>query len=207
MPKLSKEKRDMIFDLINKDYTNVEISAKVGVSTGTVSRYRKKAPKKEGKSDPVTGLSAKSMSKLFNLQGMLGKNSLNEAIDEIFKYSVDIMKRKFDYDPESEQTPSDIFEYVTKQEREYNRLKKGKREPIIQREILAGLGIDDHVFEYYCLGRDLGFKGTYVDFLAEYTIKYCTEVNGWGVSRKTYKIDIDRMLEKGRLPYRPPPSV
>ncbi len=126
MPRLRKEKQDRILGLIDEGYTNVEISEKVGVALGTVSRYRKKLSKKEGESDPEIGLSDKSMKKLYNLQGMLGKNSLNDAIDEIYNFSVKIMQKKFEYDPESEKTPSDIFEYLAKQEREYNRLKKGK---------------------------------------------------------------------------------
>ena len=91
MPKMGKEKQDMIFDLIENGYSNVEVAAKVGVSSGTVSRYRKKAPKKEEKSDPEIGLSDKSMRKLYNLQGMLGKHSLNDTVDEIFNYSIEIM--------------------------------------------------------------------------------------------------------------------
>jgi transcriptional regulator with XRE-family HTH domain len=196
MPKFGKEKRDLIFDLIEKDYTNVEIAERVGVSAGTVSRYRKNAPKKEGKSDPEIGLSDKSMNKLYNLQGMLGKNSLNEAIDEIYKYSVEIMKKKFDYDPESEKTPSDIFEYVTKQEREYSRLKKGKRESLTQREILKCLGMDEITFNYYEFEKQDGYVGTLVDFMTEYTIRYFNEVRNVRISTlKKYPF-----LDKNNLP-------
>lgn len=183
MPRLRKEKQDRILGLIEEGYTNVEISEKVGVALSTVSRYRKKLPKKEGESDPEIGLSDKSMKKLYNLQGMLGKNSLNDAIDEIYNFSVKIMQKKFEYDPESEKTPSDIFEYLAKQERKYNRLKKGKREPLIQSEILECLGMDDLVYYYYCFCREDGYIGTFVDFMAEYTIRYCNEVKRLRISR------------------------
>lgn len=196
MPRLRKEKQDRILGLIEEGYTNVEISEKVGVALSTVSRYRKKLSKKEGESDPEIGLSDKSMKKLYNLQGMLGKNSLNDAIDEIYNFSVKIMQKKFEYDPESEKTPSDIFEYLAKQEREYNRLKKGKRESLIQSEILECLGMDDLVYYYYCFCREDGYIGTFVDFMAEYTIRYCNEVKRLSISRlKGYPF-----LDKNNLP-------
>ncbi len=182
MPRLRKEKQDKILAMIGEGYSNVEISEEVGVSSGTVSRYRQKVPKKEVEPTNTVGLSSKSMRQLYNLQGMLGNISLDETVNEIYDYSIAIMKRKFDYDPESALTPSEVFEIIAKEQREFSRLKKGRYDSLTQREILEYLGMNDILFHYYLFEKEEeGYTGTFVDFVADYTLKYCHEVRQFSV--------------------------
>ena len=180
MPRLRKETQDKILTMIGEGYSNVEISEEVGVSSGTVSRYKQKVPKKEVEPTNTVGLSSKSMRQLYNLQGMLGNISLDETVNEIYDYSIAIMKRKFDYDPESALTPSEVFELIEKEERKFRELKKGRYDSRNQKQILEYLGMKEDLYRYYGHSCDFDdYVGTFVDFVADYTLRYFHEVKNY----------------------------
>ena len=93
MPKLRKEKRDEVINLIEKGYTSVEIHEKTIVSPGTIRKIRKAiTPKEEQKEmvKPISGLSPDSLTKIGYMQGMYGAKSPDETIEKIFEEIINI---------------------------------------------------------------------------------------------------------------------
>jgi hypothetical protein len=168
---LAKKTYDKIQELIGKGYTNKEIAEEAGVSAGTVSRQRKLYEKERSEStvepDLKGPLSAKSIDKLYKIQGMLGVESLDMAVDQIFADYVLIMREKFEYDSGFDKTPGEVFNDLKEAAREHNRIMKGMNDLDVQIEILRGFGLDELVVKYYHLNREDGYRGSLIDYIGE----------------------------------------
>ena len=92
MPKLRKETIDGILELIKEGYRDVEIADKLGVTRQTAAKYRHQGDVKTHPlklletSDPgPSPLPSKVVKQLYDLQGVLGAESLEEAVDIAYK--------------------------------------------------------------------------------------------------------------------------
>jgi hypothetical protein len=183
VPRLAKKTYDKIQEMIRAGYTNKEIVEEVGVSAGTVSRQRKLYEKERSESavepDLKVPLSAKSIGKLYKIQGMLGVESLDMAVDKIFTDYVMIMKEKFEYDSSFEKTPGEVFVDIKAAAREYYRIKRGNNDIDVQLEILRDFGLDEGVIDFYGIEKDDGYRGTLIEFIGENIMEYYTKIKGW----------------------------
>jgi DNA-binding Lrp family transcriptional regulator len=186
MPRLAKKKYDKIQDMIREGYTNKETAEEVGVSEGTVSRQRKKLAEIERSETAVepelkVPLSGKSVENLSKIQSMLGVESLDMAVENIFNDYVLIMKEKFEYDSDFEKTPGEVFKDIKAAAKELDRIKKGKDDIDVQCEILRDFNIDEAVISYFIFEKIDDYRGNLIEFIGDNIIEYYTKVKGWAI--------------------------
>lgn len=186
VPKLSKNKRDAIVDLIKQGYTHKEIAEKVGVSRNTVGKIKKEMNKEviSHKIDPNT-LSTKSIAKLSNIQGLVGSKSLDETVEIIYDDYTTIMPLKYEFDLDFTKTPSEVFKEIVERykfnKKSLNNILRGKGNTWIQTLVLKSWGMSWSVkalYDIICAIKD--FQGSILDFMEKSVIGSFEQL-GWQI--------------------------
>lgn len=194
MPRKPKHIEEKVDNLIQKGYTSKEIKNEVIVSDSYISTRRKKirdekARKEESKPALIPfELSKKSVRLLYNLQGMLDADTLDDLIQIMWNDYKPIMVEKYKYDIDNKMTVAQVFSTFKENHEHLARLKAEKMliEDLnyweTQELILTKLGLGD-VIKHYNTGFGATFKGSLFEFLVYYTMKYRTENLGSSFSQ------------------------
>ena len=118
MGRLSKEKRDLIDDMLRTGYTQKEIAEKVGCSVSSVQRRQKAIQPQAQNGDPYKALQAALVVKVFDLFSIMSvylefehlrEDAMNELNAQLIRFLYDI----FDLDLELGKAIIDGSEYST----------------------------------------------------------------------------------------------
>jgi len=228
MPKLRKETIDGILSLIEEGYRDVEIADKLGVTRQTAAKYRHRDNVKTHPLKPMATadsdqrqLSSQMIKRLYDLQGVLGVESLEEAVD--VAYSTLCAATKYMLKYEGLDTVEDVILKLEKdlvdwsmafnemeQDRDKVRAENAKYVALIKEPtkgqiygILTRWGVSEivRVAYRYVQQNDPQSEGNLVEFMDSCVLRLFDE-HGYGY-RETYdpegKAKIQLILPDGRM--------
>jgi hypothetical protein len=196
VPKIGKEKREEIINILNQGYNIKETAEKTGTSRNYVSKIKKELKQKEKlitEAKVEAFISSESRQILNNLMGLLGTPNLDETIKQLDRDVRVIMPIKYEFDHDFKQSISEVFKYIYNEYKE-NKVKNdnimtAQNNNWIQGLILRIWMVEEAVFAFYKIS---GFDGTIIDMMSTAVINSFTNL-GWKV-----KYYFNEVLEKNQ---------
>ena len=156
------------------------------VSPSYISNRRKKIQeldkKKETPKTSSLDLSEESIKLLRNLQGLLGKENLDDTIKAVSEDFREIIREKYRYDLDNEKSIKEVFSDFKDAYRIMENIDKNE----LQLRLLEKIKFDEDPLPYYYWSvEEEDYRAPVFTFLSEYAIKYLKDVRGISNTRIT----------------------
>lgn len=205
MPKKPRHIQDKVDLLIKEKNVTKEIIEKIEaeghkVSPSYISTRRKKIQELDNKKEtPKTSispeLSKESIRLLYNLQGLLGKENLDDTIMTVSEDYKEIIREKYRYDLDNEKSIKQVFSDFKDAYRIIENIDKNES----QLKLLKKMKFDKDPLSYYYWGiEEDDYRESIFTFLSEYAIKYWEEVRRLSITtinEYPFRDDIDPALK------------
>jgi hypothetical protein len=187
MPKKRQADIERIKQLIRDVLTNVEIHEKTDASEGYIGKLRREIDMSSvGAPAPNIQLSKGSMKNLILMQTAMGLDSIDDAVERIYKDFLLINSKKVRFDPNNEKSIGEVFQSLIKELDEKmdpkDLLKSVGENEFKRNVVLAFLGVDEVTFFLYNIHVAIDNRGSIIDFMNDAVKLRYIEV-GWGFGR------------------------
>ena len=171
------------------------------VSPSYIGTRRKKIPDLDNKKEtPRTSmspeLSKESIRLLYNLQGLLGKENLDDTIKTVSEDFKEIIQEKYRYDLDNEKSIKQVFSEFKDAYRIIENLDKNES----QVRLLEKMKFDeDPLPYYYWVIEEENYRESIFTFLSEYAIKYWKDKKGVSITTLSSSPFRDNWESKNRI--------